>query len=157
MKPKSIVLASGEGDKSWFFGGGVHTWKVTAEETSGMFAMFEDLLERGKVTPLHTHPHSDEIMYVLEGEILVHVNDSEYKVSAGGVVFNPRGARHALVVLSERARVLAMMTPGNQPQSFYRRASVPGESGPVDFGKIAEAAKETGATVVLGPPPFAKP
>jgi hypothetical protein len=39
---------------------------------------------------------------------------------------------------------------------FYRTASVPGESGAVDFAKVGEAAKATGATVILGPPPFAK-
>ena len=35
------------------------------------------------------------------------------------------------------------------------RADPSGEDGPVDFRKIAEAAEETGATVILGPPPFA--
>jgi hypothetical protein len=47
------------------------------------------------------------------------------------------------------------MTPGSVG-AFYRNASVPGESGPVDFAKVGEAARATGATVILGPPPFAK-
>ena len=29
---------------------------------------------QGKMTPLHTHPESDETMYVLEGEILMHLD-----------------------------------------------------------------------------------
>jgi quercetin dioxygenase-like cupin family protein len=154
---KTIVRNEGEGEKLWFYGGGVHTWKVLAEETQGQIAIFEDTLERGKVTPLHTHPESDEIAYVLEGEILIHAEGNPRKVGKGGVVINPRGVPHAFVVLSERARILAIMTPAARTESFYRKASTPGESGPVEFGKVGEAAKETGATLILGPPPFAKP
>jgi quercetin dioxygenase-like cupin family protein len=153
----SIIRNDGEGEKLWFYGGGVHTWKITAQETHGMLSILEDTMERGKVTPLHMHPESDEIVYVLEGEILVHNGGSPRTVGKGGVVFNPRGVPHALVVTSERARVLAIITPGTTTESFYRKASTPGESGPVDFGKIGQAAKETGATIILGPPPFAQP
>ena len=154
---KTIVHDGGEGEKLWFHGGGVHTWKVCAEDTQGAIGMFEDTLERGKTTPLHTHPESDEIVYVLEGEILVHAQGSPRTVGKGGVVLNPRGVPHAFVVTSERARILSIVTPATQVEAFYRKASTPGESGAVDFGKVGAAAKETGATVILGPPPFARP
>ena len=152
----TIIRNDGEGERLWFYGGGVHTWKVTAAETHGMVGIFEDTLERGKTTPLHRHPDSDEIIYVLEGEILVHAGGSPRPVGKGGVVINPRGVPHAFVVTSERARILAIVTPATQTETFYRMASTPGESGPVDFGKIGEAAKESGATIIMGPPPFAK-
>ena len=76
-----IVRAAGEGEQRWFYGGGLHTWKAGAEETGGAFLLFEDRMERGKVTPLHTHP-SDETMYVLEGEVLVHMDGREHRVGA---------------------------------------------------------------------------
>ena len=154
---KTTVQDDGEGEKHWFSGGGVHTWKVTAEQTRGMLGIFEDTLERGKTTPLHAHPESDEIVYVLEGEIMVHNEGNPRTLRKGGVVFTPRGVPHAFVVTSERARILAIVTPAERVEAFYRKASVPGESGPVDFGKVGAAAKETGATIILGPPPFAKP
>src|SRR4051794_34963197 len=37
-----IVRATDEGDRRWFFGGGVHIWKATAAETDGAFLLFED-------------------------------------------------------------------------------------------------------------------
>lgn len=154
---KTIVRNAGEGERLWFHGGGVHTWKVTAEETHGALGVLEDSLERGKTTPLHSHPDSDEVVYVLEGEILVHDDGNPRTVGAGGVVINPRGVAHAFAVTSERARILSIMTPATRTESFYRKASTPGESGSVDFTKVGQAAKETGATVILGPPPFAKP
>jgi quercetin dioxygenase-like cupin family protein len=153
----TIVQNDGEGEKLWFSGGGVHTWKVTADQTQGRLGIFEDTLERGKTTPLHAHPESDEIVYVLEGEIMIHYEGNPRTVGKGGVVFNPRGVAHAFVVTSERARILSIVTPAERVETFYRKASVPGESGPVDFGKVGAAAKETGATIILGPPPFSKP
>jgi uncharacterized cupin superfamily protein len=109
------------------------------------------------MTPLHSHPSSDEVVYVLEGEILVHADGNPRRVGKGGVVFNPRGVPHAFTVTSEYARTLSIVTPAERAEAFYRKASTPGESGRIDFGKVGQAAKETGATVILGPPPFAKP
>src|SRR5688572_18172819 len=37
---KTIVRDDGEGEQLWFHGGGIHTWKVTAEETHGMLGIF---------------------------------------------------------------------------------------------------------------------
>jgi quercetin dioxygenase-like cupin family protein len=154
---KTIVRSEDETERLWFYGGGVHKWRVSAADTQGKVAILEDTLERGKLTPLHAHPESDEIVYVLEGEILVYADGNPRTVGAGGVVVNPRGVPHAFVVTSERARILAVITPGAETETFYRHASTPGESGPVDFGKVGEAAKATGATVILGPPPFPRP
>jgi quercetin dioxygenase-like cupin family protein len=153
----TLIREAGEGEKLWFYGGGVHTWKVTAAETAGSVAVLEDVLEQGKTTPLHTHPDSDEVVYVLEGELLIHADGNPRVVGPGSVIVNPRGVPHAFLVKSERARILSIITPGARTESFYRSASTPGESGPVDFGKVGQAAKETGATVILGPPPFSKP
>jgi quercetin dioxygenase-like cupin family protein len=154
---KTIVRNREEGEQRWFYGGGIHTWKVLAEETNGAVSIFEDTLERGKVTPLHSHPEHDEIVFVVEGEVVVHANGEPRTVGAGGVIVNPRGVPHAFTATSERARLLAIATPGAKAESFYRHASTAQTSGPVDFGKIDAAAKETGATVILGPPPFTKP
>jgi quercetin dioxygenase-like cupin family protein len=156
---KPIVRGQGEGERRWFLGGGVHTWKATAAETGGAFFVFEDELEGGKTTPLHAHPDADEVVYVVEGEILLRTGQDEQKVSRGGTSFVPRGTEHAFVVTSATARLFCMQVPGSG-DAFYRNASVAASqnesSGPVDFGRVRNAAAETGSTKILGPSPFAK-
>lgn len=156
-----IVRAADEGERRWFRGGGVHTWKVHAEESAGAFLLFEDVMEEGKMTPLHSHPASDETMIVLEGTILMHLDGQEHRVDTGGLASAPRGLPHAFMVVSPKARLLCLHTPGSC-ESFYRHASVPlapGEApdGVVDFDVVRAAAGECGGIEILGPPPFARP
>ena len=155
-----IIRAHEEGEKRWWFGGGIHTWKATSEETGGAFLMFEDLMAGGKATPMHSHPDVDEALYILEGEIMVNIGGETHRVGAGGTVVAPRGVAHAFRVTSETARVLGFVTPGAPgAEAFYKGASEPAGadvnvSGPVDFGRVMESARQTGATEILGPPPF---
>jgi quercetin dioxygenase-like cupin family protein len=151
-----VIRSEGEGERRWFYGGGTHTWKVTTEESGGAFFVFEDVMTQGKMTPWHCHPDNDELVYVLEGEILVNIDGEERRVTAGGMTMTPRGVPHAFTVVSESARLLDFHTPGSS-QPFYWDASEPATSevdGPVDFDRIRAVAGETGATTVLGPPPF---
>jgi quercetin dioxygenase-like cupin family protein len=154
-----IIRGEGQGERCWFAGGGVHLWKATAEETGGAFILFEDRMPRGKTTPLHTHPHEDETFIVLEGEILVHVEGSEYRVGPGGIAVVPRGTRHAFLVTSEMARILALQTPGSG-EAFYRDASEPSTDEtdaerPADFDRLRAAAERNPSCIeILGPPPF---
>jgi quercetin dioxygenase-like cupin family protein len=152
-----IIRAKDEGDRRAFLGGGVHTWKLTTDDTDGAFFMLEDAMIQGKCTPLHRHPEADETAYVLEGEILVNVGGHESRVAAGGMTFTPKGLPHAFLVLSERARVLTFQTPGIG-QGFYRGASEPATEANVDLVDIARlqaSAQENPRGVeLLGPPPF---
>jgi Cupin domain len=113
------------------------------------------------MTPLHIHPESDETMYVLEGEILFHMDGDEHRVGTGGLAVAPRGVPHAFMVVSEVARMLCLHTPGCC-QAFYWDASEPissGDdgSGPVDFARVQSSAVKNGGIEILGPPPFARP
>lgn len=158
--PAPIVRTEAEGDKRWFYGGGVHTWKATSDETGGAFLLFEDRMEQGKMTPLHTHPASDETLYVLEGEILVHIDGQDHRVVAGGLAVAPRGVPHAFFVVSAVVRLLCLHTPG-RCQAFYWDASEPISSDgpaprPVDFARVQASADRNGGIEILGPPPFAQ-
>lgn len=154
---EAIVRNKDDGERMWFLGGGLHTWKALSEETDDSMLVFEDHLERGKVTPMHFHADVDEALYVIEGEIVLNVEGTEHVVGAGGFTFAPRGCAHAFIVTSEQARLLCIQTPGSG-QAFYRNASQPATTagpGPLDFDRLREIAVETGATTIVGPPPFA--
>ncbi|MFL4476078.1 cupin domain-containing protein [Paeniglutamicibacter sp. MACA_103] len=155
----AIIRQPDEGERRWFFGGGVHVWKATEAQTSGAYLLFEDQLEKGKDTPLHTHPESDETMIVLSGEIVMHLDGSESRIGAGGLVMAPRGMPHAFKVTADATRVLCLHTPGRS-QAFYMDASRPLEdgdpgSGEIDFGRVMESARRNGGIEILGPSPFA--
>ncbi len=152
----ATVRETGEGEQRWFCGGGLHTMKATEQETGGAFLMFEDQLDAGKVTPLHRHPDADETFYMLEGEILLHIDGEQRTLGTGGIVVMPRGVPHAFMVTTA-ARMLCLQTPGSG-EAFYRHASEPASPGdqpaPVDFDRVRAAAAATGAIEILGPPPF---
>jgi quercetin dioxygenase-like cupin family protein len=155
-----VVRATEDGERRWFYGGGLHIWKATAKETDSAFLLFEDRMGPGKVTPLHIHPDSDETMVVLEGEILMHIDGAEHTVAAGGIAVVPRGVPHAFMVTgSDDVRLLCLHTPGCC-QAFYWDASEPASkaggafAGPVDMAKVQASAKANGGIEILGPPPF---
>jgi quercetin dioxygenase-like cupin family protein len=151
------VRACDEGERRWFFGGGVHTWKATSAETGGAFLIFEDHLDGGKATPLHRHPDADETFYMLEGEILLNIDGASHSLVVGGIAVIPRGVPHAFLVTSPEARMLCLQTPGNG-EAFYRDASEPTTqstpAGRVDFDRVRDSANRSGAIEILGPPPF---
>jgi quercetin dioxygenase-like cupin family protein len=155
--PTPIIRPAGAGDRQRFAGGGIHTWKLLAEDTGGAFFVFEDVMTRGKLTPLHHHPEADETVYVLEGEILVQIDGVQSPVAAGGLTFTPRGTPHAFLVVSDTARILTMQAPGIG-QAFYRDASEPSvdaTAADVDLARLqASAVANPRGVEILGPPPF---
>lgn len=157
----AIVRKAGEGDAIWF-NSDLFTFKATSDETHQAFTLFEELSQRGKVTPLHLHPAADETFYVLEGEVVFHVDGTDYPVGPGGVASVPRGVPHAVMVTSTTARMLTLVTPGyKELELFFREVGEPATShnlppsAPLPLDRIRAAAAKHGSVVVLGPPPFA--
>ncbi|MDQ1671203.1 MAG: hypothetical protein QOE40_3264 [Actinomycetota bacterium] len=149
------VRTADEAEQRWFYGGGVHRWLATARDTAGSFLLFSDDLERGKCTPLHTHP-TVESLYVVDGEILVHLAGAEHQIRAGGLVIAPRDVPHAFLVESKTATVLTLHTPGTC-EAFYFGASEPlteDTQRVVDFDRVRASAMANGGITILGPPPF---
>ncbi|MBL8162270.1 MAG: cupin domain-containing protein [Anaerolineae bacterium] len=153
-----IISTQEEGENLWF-GGGLVTFKVTTEQSGGVLCIFEHTASRGKRTPLHLHPDSDETCYVLEGELLLHINGVEQKAGPGAVVWIPRGTPHAFLVTSEVERSLWVVTPGATMEAFYRQAGEAASgrtlpSAEIDIPRLSAAGQQTGAMKMLGAPPF---
>jgi len=155
--PAPLIRNAADAERRWFYGGAIQTWLAKAEDTAGTFLLCDTKMEQDKVTPLHTHP-ADESMFVLEGELLVHMDGHESILRTGGLSIAPRGVPHAFKVLSPVAHVLFLHTPGTC-EAFYMGASEPlakdVETGLVDFDLITASGRENGGFELVGPPPFA--
>jgi quercetin dioxygenase-like cupin family protein len=152
------ITAQDAGENVWF-GGGLVTFKVTSEQSGGRLCLIEHAANRGKRTPLHLHPDHDEMVYVLEGELLLHIDGVEHTASQGATVWVPKGVPHAFLVISELARSLWTVIPGDKMEAFYRQAgevalsrTLP--STELDIARLRTVGEVTGAMKTLGPPPF---
>ena len=154
----SVITTQDAGDNIWF-GGGLVSFKVTTEQSGGALMLFEHAAAKGKRTPLHLHPDHDETGLILEGELLLHVDGVEYRVGPGAAIRIPRNVPHALLVTSDIARSVWVVTPGGAMEDFFRQAGevAPDRSLPppdIDLARLLAVGESTGAMKVLGPPPF---
>jgi hypothetical protein len=85
--------------------------------------LIEAVGRRGNVPPPHIHHREDEIFYVLEGEILVTVEDRTIKVTPGTMIFLPRDVRHSFTIESEQLRMLQLLTPAGL-EGWFKEFSV---------------------------------
>src|SRR3712207_4989336 len=103
----TVVRQERDGELLWF-SNSLLTFKATSAEPGGAFVLLEMLSRRGKTTPLHRHPNEDESFYVLDGELLLHMDGDELTAGPGAFVSIPRGTVHAFIVVSETARFLTL-------------------------------------------------
>ena len=69
--------------------------KLLGGETGGSIMMFEETVPTGTETTFHLHHDSDEVAYVLSGEITFLVGDDVTVGRPGTCAFMPRGVPHA--------------------------------------------------------------
>jgi quercetin dioxygenase-like cupin family protein len=131
--------------------------KSPGEWSDDAFSLVEVSSTEGRATGLHTDP-SHETFYVLEGEILFHVDGDEHSAGAGDTVSVRRGVPHAFLVVSETARFLVLNTPGTHDR-FFRDGGEPAlgrdlsAAPPPNLERTMAAAERHGVRF-LGPPPF---
>jgi quercetin dioxygenase-like cupin family protein len=95
------------------------TLKLQNGETNESVMMFEEVAPVGTVTNFHSHRESDEIAYVLSGEITFKIGDQVTVGGPGTCAFLPRDVPHAWKSTgAEAARVLFLYTPGRAGKMF---------------------------------------
>src|ERR1700710_2049825 len=125
LRPAWLAVAPLEGDAIWF-NGALQNIKVPGEWSGDAFSLVEVASTKGRATGLHVDP-SHETFYVLEGELLFHVDGEERRLRAGETVAIRRGAPHAFLVISETARFLVLNAPGGHDR-FFRDGGEPAAS-----------------------------
>ena len=74
--------------------------------------MFEEVAPISTVTPMHLHHDSDEVAYVLSGEITFKIGDTVTVGGPGTCAFMPRDVAHARKSTgAEAGRVLFLIHP----------------------------------------------
>ena len=86
--------------------------KLLGHETQGSIMMFEETVPSGTKSTLHLHHDSDEVAWVLEGEITFLIGEEITVGGPGSCAFFPRNVRHAWKNSGESTgRVLFLYTP----------------------------------------------
>jgi len=112
MEAKGFVVPPGEG-RIWNSSPGrSEVLKLLGGETGESVMMFEETAPTDTRTTYHRHHDSDEVAYVLAGEITFKIGEEVTVGSPGSCAFIPRGLAHAWKVTGrETGRILFLYTP----------------------------------------------
>ena len=109
MAAQGIVVQPGQDPVS---PGRSFSLKLRGGATGDSIMMFEETVPAGAKSTLHLHRDSDEVAYVLSGEITFMIGDEVTVGGAGSCAFMPRGVPHAWKSTgAETGRVLFLYTP----------------------------------------------
>jgi quercetin dioxygenase-like cupin family protein len=99
-------IAAGEG-RELILPDAVITVKIDAGHTDGQYELFEVDAPRGPTTPLHRTGWG-KAYYVLNGRMIVQVEDEGFDLGPGSTITIPPGALHTETVLSPTVKYLAV-------------------------------------------------
>ncbi len=152
MDANGIVKLPGQGPVRNMAPGRAATLKLQNGETQESVMMFEEVAPVGTVTNLHLHHDSDEVAYVLSGEVTFKIGDEITVGGPGTCAFMPRDVPHAWKSTgAEPGKVLFLYTPGRAGKLFEELLHRP--AGSVSEQELAQVCDRHGWEVV-GPPPF---
>ena len=127
--------------------------KLLAGETGDSVMLFVETAPPGTETTFHLHRDSDEVAYVLSGEITFKIGEEMTVGGPGSVAFLPRGVAHAWKNTgAETGQVLFLYTPAAAGGFFEEQLTTP-LTGAAN-GPEAIALRERHGWEVVGPPPF---
>jgi len=112
MTMRAIVVQPGQGQVATYTPGRSIVLKLCCDETDGSIMFFEEIAPVGTKSTLHLHHDSDEVAYVLSGEITFLIGEDVTIGGPGTCAFMPRGVRHAWKSTgAEAGLVLFLYTP----------------------------------------------
>lgn len=114
------VIAADEGDIGVGENGFTSWYKVGAISTGAtQLYVGTGIVPPGAGTPMHLHEVDEEVLYVLDGEITLTLNDEVHTIGKGGTAFIPPGTWMKVENLSdEPANVLGILPRGDVERCF---------------------------------------
>lgn len=126
--------------------------KLFGRETGDSIMLFEETAPVGTDTTFHLHRESDEVAYVLSGEITFKIGEEVTVGGLGTCAFIPRGVPHAWKNTgAETGRVLFLYTPAGAGGFFAEQLGRP--AGSIN-GEEANEIRRRHGWEIIGPPPF---
>jgi quercetin dioxygenase-like cupin family protein len=97
MAAQGIVIQSGEGlvTNSNTTPGRSYALKLLGGDTGDSIMLFEETVPIGTKSTFHLHHDSDEVAYVLAGEVTFLIGEEVTVGGPGSCAFMPRGVPHA--------------------------------------------------------------
>ncbi|HWM76280.1 MAG TPA: cupin domain-containing protein [Methylomirabilota bacterium] len=112
MDAQGIVVLPGQGQVSSTSPGRAFALKLLGGATGDSIMLFEETVPAGTKSTFHLHHGSDEVAYVLSGEVTFKIGDETTVGGPGTCAFMPRGVPHAWKSTgAETGRVLFLYTP----------------------------------------------
>jgi quercetin dioxygenase-like cupin family protein len=154
MDPQGVVVPAGKG-RIWNMSPGRSSaLKLLGAETGESVMLFEETAPSGTQTTFHLHHDSDEVAYVLEGEVTFKIGEELSIGGPGTCAFMPRGAAHAWKVTgSKTGRVLFLYTPAAAGGFFEESQRMQRSYASFDAEEV-RAAYRRHRWEIVGPPPF---
>ena len=119
MEEHGFVVPPSQGRVWEMAAGRSSALKLLGAETGESVMMFEETAPSGTETTYHLHYDSDEVAYVLAGEITFKIGEEVTVGGPGTCAFMPRGLAHAWKNSgAETARVAVPLYPGRSGRVF---------------------------------------
>ena len=129
MDARGFVVPPGGGSVLSMAPGRSAALKLLGGETGDSIMLFEETAPAGTDTTFHLHRDSDEVAYVLSGEITFKIGDEISVGGPGTCAFMPRGVPHAWKNTgAETGRVLFLNTPAGAGGFFEEQLGRPAGS-----------------------------
>jgi quercetin dioxygenase-like cupin family protein len=128
--------------------------KLRGGETGGSITMFEQTVPAGTKSTFHLHRDSDEVAYVLSGEVTFKIGDQITIGGPGTCAFMPRGVPHAWKSTgAETGRVLFLYTPATAGGLIEEQQRTGRKFGSMNERELADILQRHGWEL-LGPSPL---
>ena len=137
-------------ENTMFYMGSLMTLLASSDETNNGFNLLEYRSQPGHEPPPHIHINQDELLYILEGEIVVYCQDQKLFVRSGDSILLPRNEAHAWYVLSPKLRMLIFTQPGGIDQYFEAMSVSPATSMELPPASITYALDDPAHAIQVG-------
>ena len=154
MDAQGIVVPAGQGQVWDMSPGRSAAIKLLGAATGDSIMMFEETVPAGTKSTFHLHHDSDEVAYVLSGEVTFKIGDVVAVGGPGTCAFMPRGVPHAWKNSgAEAGRVLFLYTPARAGGLLEEQQQTRRTIAAMSEGEVAELRERHGWEIV-GPSPL---